>query len=222
MALMPTRTNCSICEKVIKDQQKGQESIFCERDCQAWMHRICAGISRKAFGKAKSSDDPFFCHYCLCHKQETEIINLKTTINSLQSELAQLKQPGLQPMQVPNTVTDNHLSYASILKSSTASSQPPSTKQPLPDSKQDRKFNIVVYGIKECSKGTSRLERITKDSEEVTNTIQKLDNTISSQSVRDCVRLGKYNTSRCRPILVTLSRSCEVSSILALRKNLSG
>ena len=36
------------------------------------------------------------------------------------------------------------------------------------------------------------------------------------------MRLGKYNTSRCRPILVTLSRSCEVSSILALRKNLSG
>ena len=36
-------SNCMICDKVIKDQDssnKGQDSIFCEGDCQGWLHRI--------------------------------------------------------------------------------------------------------------------------------------------------------------------------------------
>ncbi len=86
----------------------------------------------------------------------------------------------------------------------------------------DRKFNIVVYGIKECVTGQNRHSRLIQDSNEVASTISSIDSNISESSIRDCTRLGKFSSDRCRPILAKLSRSCEVSSILSQRGKLKG
>ncbi len=88
----------------------------------------------------------------------------------------------------------------------------------------DRKFNIVVYGIKECVTGQNRHSRLIQDSNEVVSTISsiRIDSNISESSIRDCTRLGKFSSDRCRPILAKLSRSCEVSSILSQRGRLKG
>ena len=49
--------------------------------------------------------------------------------------------------------------------------------------------------------------------------INKLDSTLSSQSVRDCFRLGKYKreSHRPRPIMVKMVRSVDVITLLAKR-----
>jgi len=56
----------------------------------------------------------------------------------------------------------------------------------------DRKFNVVVFGIDESCNGTPQAYR-TKDMESCTEILQHTNNDISLHSVRDCFRLGKYN-----------------------------
>ena len=51
--------------------------------------------------------------------------------------------------------------------------------------------------------------------------IQSVDPEIPEQSLRGCVRLGKYSDTKCHPILAKLSRSHDVSLILATRGKLA-
>ena len=85
----------------------------------------------------------------------------------------------------------------------------------------DRHFNIVVYGIKESPAGTSRLNRLTSDSRQVSAMIDKIDTDIPESSILDCTRFGSYSNEPSRPILVKLSRAYEVSSILSQRIKLN-
>ena len=62
---------------------------------------------------------------------------------------------------------------------------------------------------------------MTKDTEAVINLFQAIAPQISEQSVCDCLRLGKYSNQKHLQILVKLSRTCEVSTILASRVKLS-
>ena len=39
--------DCSILEP--SESTEGQDAVFCEGDCQGWVHRICAGLSHPAF-----------------------------------------------------------------------------------------------------------------------------------------------------------------------------
>ena len=86
---------CSICEKEVVDQdgqRKGQDAIFCEGNCQEWLHRVCTGLPNKVFLEVyKESDVPFYCPYCTYQRQEKEITTLKSTIDVLQLELTELR-----------------------------------------------------------------------------------------------------------------------------------
>ena len=79
---------CIICERDIEDCVKEQELVFCAGECDGWMHRICAGLSRKAFQSAKSSSSPFLCHYCQNEKQNREIQHLQATISELEEKIS--------------------------------------------------------------------------------------------------------------------------------------
>ena len=55
---------CPICSDAIEDaigKKKGQCSIYCDGNCQEWIHRQCAGLSKAAFQSASSMDEPFHC-----------------------------------------------------------------------------------------------------------------------------------------------------------------
>lgn len=85
---------------------------------------------------------------------------------------------------------------------------------------QDRKFNVIVFGVDECSKGTPKHVRLESDLNSVVSVLSGLDSNIHSQSIKDIYRLGKFTRERkhLRPLLI---RVADVSSVLSKRKSLS-
>ena len=98
-----------------------------------------------------------------------------------------------------------------VTEKSTSRSATPS------ESSNDRRFNIVIFGIPECDPGTSRFTRMAQDSTNVVSALQNIDSNLSESVVRDCFRLGKYkqNSSRPRSILAKLCRTIDVVNILS-------
>ena len=218
MAAPAELNQCLICDKNIRDNKQGQESIFCEGKCQGWLHRTCACLSKKAFQAANVTTEPFYCQYCRCHNQEKEIARLQATVTALQTELSELKSS--QVSDNDNKLDSNapERSYANVAQSGL--DVPHAPFKPTSHN-PERKYNIVVYGIDECPKGLPRYMRTTRDTESVMAIIHSVDASIPEQSLRDCLRLGKFTDEKHRPILAKLSRSCEVSSILSNRGKLN-
>ena len=213
---------CAICEEIIIDQNEqepGQDSIYCEGKCDAWVHRHCAGLTVSAFRASKTSSEPFHCLHCKLDSQANELASLRSIVCALQAEVSELRDRG---SSVPPR------SYANVMlpnpdpTSTPKENVPQPTPQPVnySNSNPDRKFNLVVYGAKECVEGTNRHERLSHDVEVSTHIFQPLAPGISLHSIRDCVRLGKYNSVHCRPLLVKLTSTREVSTILANRAKL--
>ena len=70
-ALVPPRERhaekmyiCPICDNIIdeKDGQKGHDSVYCEGQCQAWLRRHCAILSKAAFQAISQSQLPSSVH----------------------------------------------------------------------------------------------------------------------------------------------------------------
>ena len=82
----------------------------------------------------------------------------------------------------------------------------------------DRKFqNVVIYRIRECSKETPRSERLSHDLEQVTSVVSAGEHSINPLSIRDLLRLGKFQeqSSKPRPLLVKINRTIDVSLLLS-------
>jgi len=81
-----------------------------------------------------------------------------------------------------------------------------------------RKFNVVLSGLPKCPPGTKMFERDHADLKSATAVLTKVDGSIQPFSIRDTVRLGKFNPiGRPTAMLVTLNRSTDVTSILSKR-----
>ena len=175
---------CIICELNIKedtDQTEGEDALFCEGDCQAWVHRKCVGMSKKMYTAWAEADDPYMCHNCsICtYKNEikslkTKITDLKSEVKSLTSKVNELKSSGVSPSVDSSDgndvmVTDNPIANPAIdaihtqlkeITSSIKNHQKFIEQNDRTDrTKPDRKYNVVVYGIKECPSGTPISER---------------------------------------------------------------
>jgi len=62
------------------------------------------------------------------------------------------------------------------------------------------------------------METEKSDMNNVTTVLTDLDSSIQSHTIRDTIRLGKYNPSgNPRPLLVTLNRSSDINTILYKR-----
>ena len=152
---------CLVCDEVIIeacDGVEGHEAVFCEGECQGWIHRQCAGLTRPAFNSLSESI-PYLCSYCTCARQYNEICSLKDTIEHLTNRLAKFEksqnpiqvqanpsavqqptqQPANQQLRPPHT-TDNCLT--SLPRDTPTLPRPPQTTP-------DKKFNVVIFGIKE-------------------------------------------------------------------------
>ena len=211
---------CPVCDAIIKEpsddgQVPGDEALFCEGKCEAWYYRKCVGVSKCAYNIASESENPFYCLLCMQAHYINIIVELKDQINTLTSKINQPpaatnSSSGQQPA---NGVDDQQPSATSVPVTITSSVTTASTKP-----YSDRKFNVVLFGLAECPTGTKKFDRDQSDLKNVTEIFSELDNSIQSFSIRDTIRLGKYNPSgRSRPLLVTLNRSSDVTTILSKR-----
>ena len=85
----------------------------------------------------------------------------------------------------------------------------------------DRRYNVVLYGIKESPVDTSRAKRQEHDLKNILFIFTEIDKPLSSSSIRDFYRLGKFKESSKdpRPLLVKFLRAFEASIVLSSRRN---
>jgi len=175
---------------------------------------------------------------CTQSQHKVEVHSLHAELAALRAELTELRKsiqvkPALHSqVQSPTTATPGSLQPASSYATAvSANTDKDSQRTKLPNtvpqrtsaqSASDRKFNIVMYGIKECPKGTPKHARMASDMKSVCTTVQSIYPELSEHSICDSTRLGKYSSehTRDRPILVKFSRSCDVSNILINRRKL--
>lgn len=227
---------CPICDSAIKDatgRRMGQDAIECSGSCDTWLHRHCAGLSKRAFKAVSKSNDPFYCPQCRLDVQELELRSLKETIRSLTSEIASLKDmvttlssaisSATKQEKEPHTCStcDSIMKDVPVSNGTTKHvvSTEPRDHQSLPvttgQRDKDRQTNVVFFGVDECAAGTSKPDRLKSDIDAVSKIISDLNCDVNPQSIRDCVRLGKFVVNnKPRPILAKLSRLTDVFSIL--------
>ena len=84
-----TRGSCSICCQVVLDKD---EALFCAGKCQQWLHRYCCSVTEQQYKASTDSKCPFLCPWCDRERQQEEIIELRSTVEAMKLELAQLKE----------------------------------------------------------------------------------------------------------------------------------
>lgn len=118
------------------------------------------------------------------------------------------------PEPTYSQVLQNQSENPDLSNSSVSTS--PTITPPQHFSESSRKFNVVIFGVPEQPKGTSRFTREQNDFKEAASAIANTESESNhTSSIRECRRLGKYNVSKTRPILVTLNSTADVSYILS-------
>jgi len=76
----------------------------------------------------------------------------------------------------------------------------------------ERKFNLVVYGIDECSQKTNHQLRAKQDLENAIKALSGADDEIEPSDVKDLYHLGKYDSKseHPRPLIIKFLRSSVV------------
>ena len=82
----PGTDKCGICSQVIKE-----DALYCEGECQTWIHRYCAGIPIKLFKTLAGCSTPFYCYSCNLRAQQLTIQGLHEDIATLRTELSIMK-----------------------------------------------------------------------------------------------------------------------------------
>ena len=238
-------SSCDLCCRPIVDSK--EDCIQCEGQCRLLFHRYCAGVSVTHYKQFISTGHPFVCMVCNQQLQNERVSQLAAELESLKAELNVTKEqlarerlpcencsPAFsndseteqQPEGSTNVALQNNAEWSSVVKKKTKTKPSiPSKSASYPESAklvshEERKFNVIIYGIKECKKGTPRHVRTSNDMKSESEVIQGICPDIPSQAIRDSVRLGRYTEGHNRPLLAKLNRSCDVMSILASRQKL--
>lgn len=223
-----SEVDCLICDEPILEPSEhceGDEAVFCEGNCQGWIHRKCAGITRPAFDKLGEPDTQYLCSYCMLVSQNNEISKLAGIIKDLNSSIVSLTETItlLQSSVTKKSTSDDQQTSTFDQTANTTTDTTVTKKTNVHESpQQDRKFNVVIYGIEECAKGMPRHERSGLDLSNISRIITKVDENINPLSIRDLHRLGKYQeqSKRPRPILVRFNRAIDVSILLSKASSL--
>ena len=77
-----TPTHCSVCSNIIVECCTGKgidgdDALFCEGVCQAWVHRMCVGLSKQTYEALTEDDSPYFHPHCNIDEQSRIIEDLK-------------------------------------------------------------------------------------------------------------------------------------------------
>ena len=167
---------------------------------------------------------------------EAEVATLSKQLTNLSSSSmarAAVSQPDLPTISNKSNDTSVPTYSTATLKRANNSANPSTTyshaqSQPSGNrysshsvSSVDKKFNIVMYGVSECPKGSPRHERISYDTDLACKTIQSICPELREYAVCDCSRIGKYTEERSRPLMIKFVRSCDAATVLANRHKIS-
>lgn len=214
-------TVCSICDDIIKvacENSEGDDVVYCEGFCQAWSHRKCAGLSKQIFKVVWESEDPFLCPYCSMACYQKQIADLSKEVESLNSVISQLKgQDSVHNTEKAQSLPCHTPSRANPTDSVALSKSKPNMNY------SDKKFNVVVYGIKESPPETKREIRTKNDLDNLISSLSDASLSIEPDAIKDSHRLGKYKSSnkQPRPLLVKFLRSTDASNVLRNKSKLS-
>lgn len=239
----PTRVEegqfiCPICLDPIVEavgKKAGDDAIECDGSCATWLHRCCAGLTKEAYLAVSKLPNPFFCPHCRLDNQELEIKALRETVGNLSIKLSAACD-AITKLESSSAAANTLLrpSYANVAHSGTALVDPPNQVNTTTSAKSDgpssannsqlnaqRKFNVLIFGIKESNKGTHRHERHKQVMTNVGEVLSTIDPLVSETSICDCFRLGRFSDDKIRPVLVKLIRAVDVMSVLSNRRKLA-
>ena len=184
------------------------------------------------FAHMSTGTESFYCVYCTLQQQALEIKELKKTVQTLVSDMAKIssgdtadlsarpvsnttttsKSPAANPLQHPNNTSHNEYKPKHPTSSDTESSI----------RHEDRKLNLVVFGIDESPSNTPTLDRLKNDLDHLVATFNSIEAPIEVHTIKDFHRWGKYSPtqSKPRPILVKFLRTIDVATILSNRGTL--
>jgi len=98
---------------------EGENAVYCEGQCNFWLHRKCVGLTKQAYIEIGSSEDPYICPHCTMAYYRKEIVELKNLVKSLSEKLKVNTSQSLQ--SVESVTSDNISSTPSAATSSPVS-----------------------------------------------------------------------------------------------------
>ena len=105
--------------------KKGHESVFCDRVCQEWLHRQCAGLSKIAFQGILTCGNLFYCPHCVITRQSKEISDLRGSVQALSRDFKALKE------QLDSTSHNQQTPVSSVVVEEQGDTSPVRTQGPL-------------------------------------------------------------------------------------------
>ena len=217
--------------------------VACESCCR-WSHSKCVGLTASI-----APSYPFVCPFCVrslfsrLSVVESEVAVLSTRVSSLEStlnnqgqsltkdiqavtdsirELSSQVDPLLSnmPQSVRFNVCDSNSVGVSVQAVGAQRGVTNDGRLGSPNSpKEDRRHNLIFFGISESPEGTSFRERLKMDYTSIFSAVEPLVASSSSGSlhsaIRTCTRLGRYDSSRRpRPLVVKFNDFSLIPTIL--------
>ena len=186
--------------------------------CNTWLHRNCASLPKPVFISLQNSSDPFFCPHCQLKNHAAIIQDLKATITSLTETIASL-QTSVKSTSESETIKPIPADLPATVNVHPKITHTVPTNKPSLSSThyEDKKYNIVMYGIKESPSRTSKTDRLENDLQFITKEFVNVELPIQASSIKDCFCLGKYKPDAAcpRPILIKFLRSTEANVALS-------
>ena len=78
----------------------------------------------------------------------------------------------------------------------------------------ERRFNLVLYGVRESPEGTNLYDQIKSDNQNALTILHKINPSITDLLIRGCFRIGKFSPTKIRPLIVVFQRVQDVCLIL--------
>jgi len=228
-------TNCLVCLNVIAECNEeqgvdGDDAIFCEGKCNSWIHRMCVGLSLKAYQELSNDDSPYLCPHCKITQQADEIEELKKVVSSLTTNLNSIKEELLKAKNNTTRQQQSHSTVGTTLPpvSVTGSNEsnistPETTQQTNADitstvanilqeerEKEKRQLNLIVHQLAESTQEEPQ-SRKAEDIETTSKLIQKYLGVTST--VTNAIRLGSKG-AKPRLLKISVSSKREKSIIL--------
>lgn len=138
---MPPKKRMDVCSICCQAMSPKDETLVCAGRCQQRLHRFCVSVSETHYRTICENHTPFLCHACYREQHEGELNELRSTVETLRTEISLLKDV-IRDMQVvakPNNPTDTQgqsQRWSTVVRSKGRRAPTSSNEQPRKQGKQ--------------------------------------------------------------------------------------